>query len=97
MRTFCIYIAQGTLLSAMWGPKWEGNPKKRGYMYIADSLHCTVETNNTVKQLHSIKKKKNTPVPACAKAQKGMRAGHTQAPLSDSRRPERPDQVMGKW
>ena len=36
MRTDC--IAQGTLLSALWGPKWEGNPKKRGYMYIADSL-----------------------------------------------------------
>ena len=53
MRTCC--TAQGTLLSALWGPKWEGNPKKRGYMYIADSLRCTVETNNIVKQLHSIK------------------------------------------
>ena len=31
MRTYC--IAQGTLLSALWGPTWEGNPKKRGYMY----------------------------------------------------------------
>ena len=31
MRTNC--IAQGTLLSALCGPKWEGNPKKRGYMY----------------------------------------------------------------
>ena len=26
MRTYC--IAQGTLLSALWWPKWEGNPKK---------------------------------------------------------------------
>ena len=49
MRTCC--IAQGTQLSALWWPKWEGNPKKRGYMYmyIADSLYCTAETN-TVKQ-----------------------------------------------
>ena len=96
MRTFCIYIAQGTLLSALWGPKWEGNPKKRGYMYIADLLRCTVETNNIVKQLHSIKHT-HTHIPACVKAQKGMRAGHTQAPPSDSQRPDHPDQVMGKW
>ena len=26
-------LAQGTLLNALWGPKWEGNPKNRGYMY----------------------------------------------------------------
>ena len=32
MRTCC--IAQGTLHIALWGPKWEGNPKKRGYMFI---------------------------------------------------------------
>ena len=25
MRTHC--IAQGTLFSALWSPKWEGNPK----------------------------------------------------------------------
>ena len=31
MRTYC--IAQGTLLGALWWPKWEGNPKKRGCMY----------------------------------------------------------------
>ena len=31
MRTCC--IAQGTLLNAPWWPKWEGNPKQRGYMY----------------------------------------------------------------
>ena len=30
-RTYC--IARGTLLNALWWPKWEGNPKKRGYMY----------------------------------------------------------------
>ena len=28
MRTYC--IAQGTLLSAQWGPNWEGKAKKRG-------------------------------------------------------------------
>ena len=34
MRTYC--IAQGTLFSALWWPinKWEGNPEKRGYMYM---------------------------------------------------------------
>ena len=32
MRTCC--IAQGTLHNALWGPKWEGNPKKRGYMFM---------------------------------------------------------------
>ena len=31
MRTYC--IAQGTLLSALWWPKWKRNPIKRGYMY----------------------------------------------------------------
>ena len=29
MRTYC--RAQGTLLNALWWPKWEGNPKKRRY------------------------------------------------------------------
>ena len=31
MRTYC--KGQETLLSALWWPKWEGNPKKRGCMY----------------------------------------------------------------
>ena len=31
MRTY--YIAQVTLLSALCWPKWEGNPKNRGYIY----------------------------------------------------------------
>ena len=31
LKTYC--IAQRTLLSALWWPKWEGNPKKRSYMY----------------------------------------------------------------
>ena len=29
-----ICIAQGTLLNALWCPKWEGNPKAMGYMYM---------------------------------------------------------------
>ena len=47
MRT---WIAQGTLFSALWWPKWEGNPKKRGYVYIyiADSLCCTAEINTAL-------------------------------------------------
>ena len=52
------YTAQGTLLNALCWPKWEENPKKRGYMYyihIPDSLCCTVEINNIVNQLYSKK------------------------------------------
>ena len=50
MRTYC--IAQGTLLSALWWPKWEGNPKERGYIiHTAESLCCIAET--VVKQLYS--------------------------------------------
>ena len=30
-RTY--YVAQRTLLSALWQPEQEGNAKKRGYMY----------------------------------------------------------------
>ena len=46
MRTCC--AVQGTLLGAVWQPKWEGNPKKRGYIiYVADSLCHTAETNTT--------------------------------------------------
>ena len=37
--------AQETLLSALWGAKWEGNPKR---IHIDDSLCCTVETNTTL-------------------------------------------------
>ena len=52
MTTYC--ISQGTPLSALWWPKWEGNKKKRGHIciWIADSLCCTVETNNIAKQLY---------------------------------------------
>ena len=36
-------IAQGTLLSVMWQPGWEGNLGENGYMYVcvadAKSLH----------------------------------------------------------
>ena len=31
MRTY--FITQGTLFSALWWSKWEGNPEKRSYMY----------------------------------------------------------------
>ena len=36
MRTNC--IEQGTLLSAPWWCKWEGNPRKRGCMYQFSSV-----------------------------------------------------------
>ena len=46
MRTSC--IAQGTLLSALWWPKWEEIKKKKNQdmcIHIDDSLYCTIETN----------------------------------------------------
>ena len=58
MRTYC--IAQGTLLSALWWPKWEGNPKKRGYIYIPMGWFTLLYSRNwhsSVKQLYSNKKK----------------------------------------
>ena len=36
MRTY--FRAQATLLNALWWPKWEENPEKRGYMYQFSSL-----------------------------------------------------------
>ena len=63
MRTYC--VAQGTLLSALWGPKWE-RIQKRGDICVhrADSLCCTLETNthDTVKQVYSNKHFKNTQI-----------------------------------
>ena len=54
MKTLRTYsIAQGTLLSALWCPKWEGSAKKRRYLYAVDSLCGTAETiHNIVKQLY---------------------------------------------
>ena len=52
MRTYC--TAQGTLHSTLWWATWEGNPKKKAYMYMCKwftLLWITVETNNIVKQL----------------------------------------------
>ena len=42
-----------------WG--WSGREAQQGEdvcIHIADSLHCTEKTNNTVKQLYSNKKEK---------------------------------------
>ena len=33
------HIAQEALLNALWLPKWEGNPKKRVYMYTYGQLN----------------------------------------------------------
>ena len=51
MKTFC--EAQGTLLRALQGPRWEGNPKK-GIMgiHITDSLCCTPKANTTLSNNH---------------------------------------------
>ena len=32
------YIPQRSLVSVLWRPKWEGNPKKRAYMYCCCSV-----------------------------------------------------------
>ena len=38
-----------TGFSALWWPKWEGNPKERGYMFTYSWLTCCrVETNTTL-------------------------------------------------
>ena len=48
MRTDC--IAQGTLYSVLCGDLNEKEIQKGGdiCIYIADSLHCTAETNTTL-------------------------------------------------
>ena len=48
MITYC--IAQGTLLNALWWPKWEGNPKNRWDIckHKTDSLWSTTESNTTL-------------------------------------------------
>ena len=55
MRTY--YITQGTLLTALWWPKWEGNSKKRGYMYTYSGFTLQYSRNyhNIVNQLCSNK------------------------------------------
>ena len=45
LRTYC--IAQGTLLGALWRPKWEGNPRGDLRIHTADLL-CCVEINRAV-------------------------------------------------
>ena len=35
-------MAQGSLLNAAWCPKWEGNPKLRGYTYTYCWFTCNV-------------------------------------------------------
>ena len=40
MRNYC--ITQGTLLSALWGPKWKGNPR-RGAVCIRVLIHFAVQ------------------------------------------------------
>ena len=49
MRTYC--RAQGTLLNALWLPKWEGNPRKRVYIFIYMRLiHFAVQQKLTQEQ-----------------------------------------------
>ena len=41
--------AQETLLSALWGAKWEGNPQRGDICkHVTDSVCCTAETNTAL-------------------------------------------------
>ena len=40
--------AQGSLFHVMWQPGWEGSLGENGYMYMAQSLHCPLETITTL-------------------------------------------------
>ena len=44
MRAY--YIAQGSLLNALLGPKWEGNPKKKEYMYTYGASQVVLVVKN---------------------------------------------------
>ena len=47
MRTYC--IALGTLLNALWWPKWEGNPETGDIcVWTADSTCCVAEAKTTL-------------------------------------------------
>ena len=53
--------ARCSVMTWMGGWGWSGREVQEGedvYIHIADSLHCTAKTNNTVKQLYSNKKEK---------------------------------------
>ena len=43
--TYC--LAQGTLFSTLWWPKWKGNPKKWEYMYMYSWFTFLYSRNNT--------------------------------------------------
>ena len=53
--------ARCSVMTWMGGWGWSGREAQQGEdvcIHIADSLHCTAKTNNTVKQLYSNKKEK---------------------------------------
>ena len=42
-------ITQGTLLNALWCPKWEGTQKREDIcICVADSFCCAVDANTTL-------------------------------------------------
>ena len=57
MKTDC--IAQGAPLNALWWSKWDGNPKKRRFMYTCSwfTLPYSRNYHNIAKQLYSNKNK----------------------------------------
>ena len=72
MRICC--LAQGTLLDALWWPKWEGNWNKSGYKYTHGwfTLLYSRNQHNIVKQLNSNKKKIIKKLAEVIIAQKGF-------------------------
>ena len=53
METCC--MAPGALLSALWWPKWEGNPKRREFYVNVWLTHFAVQQKHNVKQLYTNK------------------------------------------
>ena len=47
--------AQETLLSALWGAKWEGNPQRGDICkHVTDSVCCTAETNTALSSHYTL-------------------------------------------
>ena len=65
----------GTRLGALWGPKWEGNPKKRAYLCTySDSLCCAAETTTTLSRNYTPVTFKNKSIKKASKTV-GSRGG----------------------
>ena len=48
-------MVQGSLLNVVWQLGWEGSLEENGYVYIymTESLHCSLKLSYTVNQLYT--------------------------------------------